>query len=155
MSRKTRVFSVKRRRGLSTVVTSAILLSAVAIMGVMLIGWANTNLATKQIALSDSIDEKMNKLNEDILVENIWFGTRNSIEVVNVTIGNVGSIGFNITKIEIKNSTGFLFFTITDGGIAPGNDYPFEKPFDVDAGETTDFTIFTERGNIFVSQGVT
>ena len=155
MSRKTRVFSIKTRRGLSTVVTSAILLSTVAIMGVMLIGWANTNLATKQIAQSDSIDEKMNKLNEDILVENIWFGTRNSIEVVNVTIGNVGSIGFNITKIEIKNSTSVLFNTITNGGVTPGDDYAFQRQFDWSSGETTDFQIFTERGNIFVSQEVT
>ena len=153
MSRKTRIFSVKKRRGLSTVVTSAILLSAVAIMGVMLIGWANTNLAQKQIALSDSLDDKMNKLNEDLLVEKIWFGT--SPNIVNVTISNVGSIGFNITSINIKNSTSTLLNTIPDGGIAPGDEYAFERPFGWTSGETTDFTIFTERGNIFVSQEVT
>ena len=153
MSRKSKVFSIRKRRGLSTVVTSAILLSAVAIMGVMLIGWANTNLAQKQIALSDSLDDKMNKLNEDLLVEKIWFGT--SPNIVNVTIGNVGSIGFNITSINIENSTSILFNTITDGGTAPGDDYPFERQFDWTSGETTDFTIFTERGNIFVSQQVT
>jgi len=155
MSRKTRVFSIKKRRGLSTVVSSVILLSAVAIMGVMLIGWANTNLSTKQIELSNSLDEKMNKLNEDLLVEKIWFGTIDSIEIVNVTISNVGSIGFNITKIEIKNSTSVLFNTITNGGVTPGDDYAFQRQFDWSSGETTDFQIFTERGNIFVSQEVT
>lgn len=153
MSHKSKVFSIKKRRGLSTVVTSAILLSAVSIMGVMLIGWANTNLAQQQIALSDSLDDKMNKLNEDLLVEKIWFGT--GPDIVNVTISNVGSIGFNITNINIENSTSTLFDTITDGGIAPGDEYAYEIPFSWTSGETTDFTIFTERGNIFVSQEVT
>jgi len=32
----------KTNRGLSTVVTGAILLSAVAIMGIMVVAWANT-----------------------------------------------------------------------------------------------------------------
>ena len=153
MSHKTRVFSIKKRRGLSTVVSSVILLSAVAIMGVMLIGWANTNLSTKQIELSNSLDEKMNKLNEDLLVEKIWFGTNPAI--VNITIGNVGSIGFNITRIEIENSTSKLFFTITDGGVTPSDDYSFQETLYWNAGETTNFNIFTDRGNIFVSQEVT
>lgn len=146
-------FSTKRKRGLSTVVTSAILLSAVAIMGVMLIGWANTNLYTKQANLEDSIDGKMNKLNEELLVENIWFGTNPN--VVNVTLNNVGSIGLNVTRIEIKNSTSVLYFTITDGGMTPSNDYSLQETFNWNAGEITDFTIFTDRGNQFTKQEVT
>ena len=99
-------FSAKKRRALSTVVSSAILISAVAIMGVMLVGWSNTNLFTKQAELESSFSEKINKLNEDITVEKIWFGT--SPNVVNVTMNNVGTIGLNITRIEALSL--FFFF---------------------------------------------
>lgn len=153
MKRLPKGFSAKKKRGLSTVVTSAILLSAVAIMGVMLIGWANTNLYTKQANLEDSIDSKMNKLHEDLLIENIWFGA--SPNIVNITLNNVGSIGINVTKIQIANSTNTLYFTITDGGMPPSNDYSLQETFNWNAGEITDFTIFTERGNQFTQQEVT
>ena len=149
----TKVFSAKRRRGITSVVTSAILISAVAIMGVTLVAWANTNLFTKQAILESSFNEKMNKLNEDLLVEHIWFGTNPNI--VNVTITNVGAIGLNVTKIEIKNSTDVLYFTITDGGIYPSGDYSIQETFNWNSGETTDFAIITDRGNIFTAQEVT
>ncbi len=149
----TKVFSAKRRRGITTVVTSAILISAVAIMGVTLVAWANTNLFVKQATLESSFNEKMNKLNEDLFVEHIWFGTNPNI--VNVTITNVGAIGLNVTKIEIKNSTDVLFFTITDGGIVSGDDYSIQESFAYDPNETTDFSIITDRGNIFTAQKVT
>lgn len=149
----TKVFSTKRRRGIATVVTSVILLSAVSIMGVFLIGWANTNLYTKEVALEATFSTKMNKLNEELVVEKIWFGT--SPNIVNVTITNIGSIGFNITSIEIKNSTSILYFTISDGGIAPRDDYSIQETYNWNSGEVVDFTIITNRGNIFTSQEVT
>ena len=148
-----KVFSAKRRRGLASVVTGAILIAAVAVMGVTLVAWANTNLFTKQAALESSFNEKMNKLNEDLLVEHIWFGTNPNI--VNVTLNNVGAIGLNVTNIEIKNSTSVLYFTITDGGIYPNGDYSIQETFNWNSGETTDFTIITNRGNIFTAQEVT
>ena len=153
MNQLTKVFSAKNRRGLSTVVTSAILISAVAIMGTMLVGWSNTNLFTKQAELENSINTKMNKLNEDLLVENIWFGT--SPNIVNVTMNNVGTVGLNVTRIEIENTTSVLYFTITDGGMAPDSEYSFQETCNWNAGETTDFTIFTNRGSQFTSQEVT
>ena len=153
MDRLAKVFSIKRRRGISTVVSTAIILAAVSIMGVMLVGWANTNLSSSQMALSSSFDTQMNKLNEDLLVENIWFGI--SPNIVNVTMNNVGSIGFNVTKIEIKNSTSVLNVVITDGGIDPSGDYSIQETYNWSSGETVDFTIFTNRGNIFTAQEVT
>ena len=154
----TKVFSAKRRRGIATVVTSAILLSAIAVMGVVLVGWANSNLFTKQAALEASFSEKMNKLNEDLLVEHIWFGGIPSVCtkcIVNVTLNNVGTVGLNVTNIEIKNSTDVLYLTITDGGIVSGDDYSIQESFAYDPNETTDFTITTDRGNIFTAQEVT
>jgi len=148
-----KVFFTKRKRAIATVVSTAIILAAVSIMGVMLVAWANTNLYTKQVELESSFNTQMNKLNEDLLVENIWFGT--SPNIVNVTMNNVGSIGFNVTKIEIKNSTSTMFFTITDGGIDPSEDYSIQETYNWNSGETVDFTIFTNRGNQFTAQEVT
>jgi len=149
----TKLFSAKRRRGLATVVSTAIILAAISIMGVMLVAWANTNLASNQMELEASFNTQMNKLNEDLLVENIWFGT--SPNIVNVTLNNVGSIGFNVTKIVIKNSTSVLNVLITDGGIAPSGDYSIQETYNWNSGDTVDFTIFTNRGNQFTAQEVT
>ena len=154
----TKVFSAKRRRGLAAVVTGAILISAVAIMGVTLVAWANSNLFTKQAVLQSSFNEKMNKLNEDLLVEHIWFGGIPSVCtkcIVNVTLSNVGTIGLNVTEIKIENSTDVLSLAITDGGIVSGGDYSIQESFAYDPNETTDFSIITDRGNIFTAQEVT
>lgn len=148
-----RHYICKKRKGLSTVVTSAIIMASVSIMGVMLVGWSNTSLFNQQIEMESSFNEKMNKLNEDVLIENIWFGT--SPNIVNVTLNNVGIIGLNVTAIKIVNTTDTLTFSITDGGIAPGGDYSLQESFNWNAGETTDFTITTNRGNYYYQQEVT
>ncbi len=46
------------RRALSTVVTSAILLSAVAIMGTMVVTWANMKLSSQEEALTVTFNKK-------------------------------------------------------------------------------------------------
>ncbi len=153
MYRIPKAFSAKKRRGLATVVTTAILIAAVSIMGVMLVGWSNTNLITQQTNLESSFNDKMNKLNEDLLVENIWFGT--SPNIVNVTLNNVGSVGFNVTNIYIKNSTDTLSFSFIDGGMSPSNSYSIQETYNWNSGETVDFSIITDRGNIFTAQEVT
>ncbi len=152
MYRLPKAFSIKRR-GLSTVVSTAILIAAVSIMGVVLVAWANTNLYSKQIELSSSFNTQMNKLNEDLLVEHIWFGT--SPNMVNVTLNNVGSIGLNVTSIRIQNSTDTLNFSYSDGGVLPSEDYSIQVSYYWNTGETVDFTIFTNRGNQFTAQEVT
>lgn len=143
----------KNRRGLSTVVSSAIIMSAVSIMGVMLVGWSNTNLFNQQIEIENSFNDKMNKLNESLLIENIWFGT--SPNVVNVTMTNYGFIGLNVTQIKMVNSTDTLIFTITDGGMQPSTDFSIQETYNWNPGETVDFSVTTNRGNIITSQEVT
>lgn len=149
----TKSFSATKRKGLATVITTVILLTSVSIMGVVLVAWSNTNLFTKQVAMEYSFNERMNKLNEDLLIENVWFGTAPSI--VNVTLNNVGTISLNVTKMEIKNSTSTMYVTITNGGMAPDDDFSIQELFNWNSGETTDFTITTNRGNLFTFQEVT
>ncbi len=54
------------KRGLSTVVTSAILLAAVAIMGAMIVSWSDMKLSNQQMALSVTFSDSINKINEDL-----------------------------------------------------------------------------------------
>ena len=153
MRKKNAFFSCKKRKGLSTVVTSAILMSAVSIMGVMLVAWSNTSLFTQQIEMESSFNAKMNKLNEELLIENVWFGT--SPNIVNITLNNHGTIGLNVTEIKLVNSTDTLIFSISDGGMAPSSDFSIQETYNWNSGETVDFSITTNRGNIFISQEVT
>jgi hypothetical protein len=148
-----KVPSGKNRRGLSTIITTTILLSAISIMGVSLVVWSNTSLLSQQIQMENSFNDKINKLNEDILIENIWFGTGPNI--VNVTLNIVGIFGVNVTSIKIVNTTDTLVFSITDGGMAPGDDFSLQETFNWNSGETTDFTITTSRGNYYYNQEVT
>ena len=146
-------FSCKKRKALSTVVTSAILMASISIMGVMLVAWSNTNLYTQQMEMESSFNAKMNKLNEGLLIENIWFGTNPN--VVNVTMTNYGVVGLNVTQIKLVNSTDTLIFAITDGGMAPSTDFSIQETYNWNSGETVDFSITTNRGNVLTSQEVT
>jgi len=55
-----KVFSAKRRRGIATVVTSAIILSAVSIMGAMMLSWSNTSMAEQRMEIEEVFSTQMN-----------------------------------------------------------------------------------------------
>jgi archaellum component FlaF (FlaF/FlaG flagellin family) len=119
----------KTQRGLSTIVTGAILLSAVAIMGIMVVGWANSNLVTHQVKLEETFSDNYNKLNEKMLIEHVWFG--NTGPSINITINNIGTIGFNVTTIKITNITSSQVYSYpyTDSGIITGNTISINQTF--------------------------
>ena|SRR5690348_13288333 len=99
---------VQTRRGLSTVVTTAIMLSAVAVLGTALIGWSNSNLKVFETGLSTSSADKTNKINENLQIENVWFYKNKPIlgqnGGVNVTLTNGGTVGLTVTDIKIIDS---------------------------------------------------
>ncbi len=119
----------KTKRGLSTIVTSAILLSAVAIMGVMVVGWANSNLITHQVKLEETFSDSYNKLNEKMLIEHVWFG--NTGPSINITINNIGTIGLNVTTLQITNITSSQWYSYpyTDSGIITGDTLSINQTF--------------------------
>ncbi len=119
----------KTKRALSTIVTSAILLSAVAIMGIMVVGWANSNLITHQVKLEETFSDTYNKLNEKMLIEHVWFG--NTGPSINITINNIGTIGLNVTTIKITNITSSQEYSYpyTDSGIVTGDTLSINQTF--------------------------
>ena len=140
-----------RRRALSTVVTSGILLSAVAIMGSGLVTWSNSSFTVHQNELEQKYSDNLNKLSESAIVENIWFGN-NPSKFLNVTITNVGDVGLNVTKIKISDSVDSLETTITDGGLATKTSFSKQMMFDWKDDEPIDVVVTTGRTSIFNTQ---
>lgn len=149
------------RRGLASIVTSGIILSAVSIMGVMLLGWSQTSINEQKQEMNQVYDTRMNKINEDLIYENIWFALPAGIMTanhLNVTVANIGILGLNVTSIQVTNSTGTnntsFSYGYTDGGIVTGNSLSLNATYPWQSGDELDLRIFTNRGNQFVSQAV-
>lgn len=143
-----------RRRALASIVTSAILLSSIAIMGVGLVGWSNSNLNSHQTTLENTFSKNINKLNEYVIFEKVWFGT-NPSKYVNVTITNSGNIGLNVTSIEFVNSTTFEEITsvlITDGGLSNSQSYSTNVTYSWIDDAEFDILIKSARDNQFRTQ---
>ena len=154
--------SISYRRGLATVVTTAIILSAVSIMGVMLLAWSNTTFLSQQQELEEVFSTQINKINEDLLFENIWFATPSGLMTenhLNVTLGNIGILGLNVTTIRVTNVTAgnntiaydedFTYLGIVKSGIISHNvTYPWQS------GDELNVLVFTGRGNQFITQVV-
>jgi archaellum component FlaF (FlaF/FlaG flagellin family) len=137
-----------KRRALATVVSTGILLSAVAIMGSMLTAWSNSIFATEQDELNAVYAEGVNKLNEFLVIEHVWFGN-NPTKFVNLTMSNVGNVGLNVTKITLDNSIDRTNLVITNGGIIRTDDFSTEIPYNWTTTDPIQVTITTEKGTIY------
>lgn len=144
-----------RRRALSSIVTSAILLSSIAIMGVGLVGWSNSNLMGHQKTLENTFSKNINKLNEHVIFEKVWFGGTSPNKFVNVTATNSGDIGLNVTSIQFINSTTFAEISstsITDGGISSSQSYSVQIDYEWETGDEFDILLKSNRDNQFRTQ---
>jgi hypothetical protein len=101
-------FVRNRRRALSTVVTTAIMLTAVAAIGTAVVAWSNTSLRTYEFNLATSASDKTNKINEVLIIENVVLQPDSPIlgsNAINITVTNTGTIGFNVTQIQVSDSS--------------------------------------------------
>ena len=157
--RSSRHSTIRKHRTIANVVTSGILLAAVSIMNIMMLGWSQTNIATQQQEMTDVFDTRMNKINEDIVFENIWFATPAGDMTdnhLNVTVANIGILGLNITSIQVTNTTGTnntaFGYAYTDAGIVTGNSLSLNTTYPWQSADELDVRIFSDRGNQFLSQ---
>ena len=139
------------KRGLSTVVTGAIMLSAVSIMGTTMLSWSNTNLFSHLQSLESSFSDKNNRLNEFLIIENIWF--KQNSKAVDITVNNVGVVGLNVTKITLtENNTPTV--TSFNVPILPHGTYETQIPYQWTIGSPITVTITTARGTILTTQAI-
>ncbi len=148
----------KIRRGIANVVTSAIILSAVSIMGVMMLAWSQTSMVEQKMEIEEIFTTQLNKINEDLLFENIWFATTPSPNHLNVTLTNIGILGLNVTEIHVTNVTGtnntsFTYY-LTDGGVPKSSSFSVNTTYAWQSGDELDVLVFTGRGNQYITQVV-
>ena len=143
----------KIRRGIANVVTSAIILSAVSIMGVMMLAWSQTSMMEQKMEIEEIFSTQLNKINEDLLLENIWFATTPSPNHLNFTMTNIGILGLNVTEIHVTNVTGtnntsFIYY-YTNGGIPKLDSFSVNVTYAWQSDDELEVLVFTGRGNQF------
>jgi archaellum component FlaF (FlaF/FlaG flagellin family) len=151
---RSKLTHLKKREAISTIVTTAILLAAVSTLGVFVLVWSSTSLMQERQELERVFSTQINKLNEDILIENVWFIT-SPTKKVNITVTNVGSLGTNVTEINFVNSTTYMQLLgtkYTDGGMSPYKSLSKNITYTWTSGKKFNINVITNRGNIFTTQ---
>ncbi len=144
----------RKRRGLATVVTSAIMMSAVVILGSAGVVWSQTSLNSQQVEMANSVDDYINKLNESIVYEYVYCND-DPCGTINVVLTNVGEIGLDVSKISISDKiSGFSkIHPVSSGMMMPDNSIavsitdPSFSSYSV-----LDVMVETVRGNIIQTQ---
>jgi archaellum component FlaF (FlaF/FlaG flagellin family) len=140
------------RRGLSSLITTTILLTATVMMGTGLVNWSNSGFKSGQISIASTASTNSNQINEDLAIENVWFGT-NPSKFVNVTLTNIGSIGLNVTDIKIINSAQQAFdHTYTHSAILSQKQNSTVIFYNWQGGSPIQIVVTTSRGSIFQTQ---
>jgi len=146
-------YRIGTHRALSEIPSAAMLMFAVAVLGIGLVGWSNQTLSLGATELTDTFDNSVNRISEELLIEQVWFGT-GSNKFVNVTMSNIGSIGITLTKIELVNSTDTHTITLNQNLFprGTGSTYSIEEVYGWTSGTAVDVTIITARDNHFKTQ---
>jgi len=144
----------RKRRGLTTVITSAIMMSAVVILGSSGVVWSQTSLNSQQVEMANSVDDYINKLNESMVYEYVYCSDDPCGTII-VVLTNVGDIGLDVTKISISDKiSGFnKIHPVSNGSVMPDNSIvvsindPSFSSYSV-----LDVMVETSRGNIIQTQ---
>lgn len=94
----------KRRRGIGTVVTSIMLVSAVSMLGAALVSWSSSSFALQRVGVSEEIDDRVNQLSEGFIVEDVWFYSDSGTKYATVTVRNTGDVALKISNVYVNNT---------------------------------------------------
>lgn len=144
----------RKRRALATVITSALMMTAVTILGGAGVVWSQTSLNSQQVEMADTVNDYVNKINESIIFEYVYCNTDPCDSIV-VVLTNVGDVGFNVSEININDKiSGFsktMFISkgsvMSDNSIAIVIDDPSFQSYGV-----LDVVVKTSRGNLIQTQ---
>lgn len=99
-----RKYRPKRRRGIGTVVTSIMMVSAVSMLGAALVAWSSSSFAQQQVGVAEEIDDRVNQLNEGFIVEDVWFFSNSTSSYAKVTVRNTGDVVVTVSNIYVNNT---------------------------------------------------
>jgi len=92
-------------RGMSTAVTSIILVAAVSMMGAGLVSWSNSSFAIQRLEISNQTVSRINSINERFVIEDVWFKTlQDGTKVADITVRNTGDLAVRISHIYVNNT---------------------------------------------------
>lgn len=142
------------RRGLSAIITGAILLTATVVMGTGLVSWSNSKLVNFESLLATSSGALTNKVNENLLIENVYFcyTACNSLfqpKVINITLTNSGNVGLNVTQIKAANYSWVLSPPVS---LLPLKSYTFQQHFYWVSKTSYPISVTSARGSIYSTQ---
>ena len=126
-----------------------------------MLGWSQSSIVQQKTELEETFNTQINKINEDLIFENIWFATSAGNMIgnhLNVTLGNVGILGLNVTEIQVtnttaSNNTSFSYY-YPDGGIEKSTSLSVNASYQWESGDELEILVFTKRGNQFITQEV-
>jgi hypothetical protein len=167
---------MKNRRGLSTVVTSTLLLSAVAVLGTSLVTWSNGNLKTFETNLANTTSSVTNEVSENLVFENIvfCFGSGEKCPQafsppnhyypgVNITLTNTGTVSVNVAQIQLNGTSwgagltnsppsSYQYYPTLPATILPKQSVTFAQKWHWDHNSLQTISVTTSRGSIFTTQ---
>lgn len=132
-------------------ITGAILLTSTALLGSGLVSWSNTNLSSYETHLSSVYTTNVNTLNENLVVENVWFGN-NPSKFLNVTITNIGTIGLNITDVKLTSSGNSLDVKSHHTALIPNQQNVTKINYVWQSKVPIQIMVTTARGSVYTSQ---
>jgi hypothetical protein len=123
-------------------------------MGTGLVSWSNSDLRTYKNLVSNTASSNSNQINEDLTIENVWFGTTPS-KFVNVTMTNTGGIGLNVTDIKIINSAQQTSdYTYSHSTILSHKQNSTQIFYNWQVGSPIQIAVTTARGSTFQTQAM-
>ncbi|MCV0392279.1 MAG: hypothetical protein K5790_03175 [Nitrosopumilus sp.] len=96
------IHMARRRRGLATVVTSAIMMTAVCIMGSTGVVWSQTSLNSQQLEMTSTVNDYVNRINEFMVFEYVYCDSDPCDSIV-VVLTNVGDVTLDVSEIKIND----------------------------------------------------
>jgi hypothetical protein len=142
------------RRALATVITSAIMMSAVCMMGSAGVVWSQSSLSSQRADMTNTASDYMSKLSESLIFEYVYC-TSDPCSQINVVITNIGHVGVDITEINFSEKTsGFTKIqSVTNGQILPEQSIKITvDDASFSSYDTLDVTVNTSRGNNIQTQ---
>ena len=94
----------KSRRGISTVVTSVMLVSAVSLMGAFMVSWSSSSFTVQKLNIARAVDDRVNQISENYIVEDVWFFSNSTSSYAKVTVRNTGDVAAKITHVYVNNT---------------------------------------------------
>ena len=133
------------RKGVSTVISGAILLVGISLIGVIGVSWAKDNLNRNELMMDNTYSTNINKIKESITPQHEWYKTAQ--KQLNVTFINTGMDGLIVKEITV-NGIHSVDLRIPATPVPPGK--TFSKLVNYDwAGDPIDISVITDRGSIF------